>query len=159
MNGSNQHSRKPFWSWFVRSGRRDGATVSVSRRSFGILTTLAIPVTLCAAWYAMMTRIQPRLAASARNAVVEHPLCVAGIVVAFAVMGFRTTVLDYMAFRVYKKAQILVSGGTFGNESELRFRYKAIFGTDTLYHAPEFVGALSVAMLAVSGVVVVFSRR
>jgi hypothetical protein len=148
-------TRERFWPWYARSARRDGASVRVLRRALNLLIGLGLLV----AWWFWMTRSTPWTKVVLAKLAVQHPVCLSGIVAAFVMMGFRTTVLDYLAYSVHAAEGVHVGYGLFGNERGVRRKYEVTFGRDLYYRAPEVCGALSVLLLVISGFALVFSSR
>ncbi|HYG98279.1 MAG TPA: hypothetical protein VD837_04050 [Terriglobales bacterium] len=151
MRGANQQAQESFWAWFFRSGRRDGAVVSLPRRILGIIATLAVVVLLYAAWFALVATTIPN------TSLFLDSVFIAGIVMAFALLRLRYAVLDYLAFRLFQRENVQLLRGC--DEGQLRQRYEATFGRDTLYRAPELISVLGLVIFAVTGFVVVFLRR
>ncbi len=148
-------TREAFWQWYVRSARRDGASVRVLRRIVNLLIVLSVLV----AWWFWMMHSTPRMKVVVLGLAVQHPVCLSGIIAALLVMGFRTIALDYMAYSIYAVEGVPVRHGLFGNERGVRRNYELTFGRDVYYSAPEVCGALSVLLLAISGFALVFSSR
>jgi hypothetical protein len=146
--------REQFRSWYLRSARSDGASVSSSRRVLNILVSCVVLL----AWYVWMAKAHPFVPNTFRKLAVEHPLCAGGLVLAFILMNFRATTLDYMAYSVYRVANVQLRRSIFSSERKLRQKYEELFGRDSFYKMPEFVGASSVLVMIVSGFALVFSR-
>jgi hypothetical protein len=76
-------------------------------------------------------------------------------------MSFRGTVLEYLAYSVYRAQGIHMKWILFfpHRERELRKRYEQTFGRDKFLKAPELFGALAIAVFAISGLTLVFMSR
>ncbi len=159
MNRAKEHEREGIWAWYLRSARRDGASVSYPRRSVGILTAVVVFAAVSAIWYVQVSKIQPNLSKVPGRLALEHPICAIGLVLAFVIMGSRSTFLDYLAFSIYAQEHVTVAKGMFGNENELLRRYEATFGKDLPYRLPDVSGGISVLLFAISGFALVFSSR
>jgi hypothetical protein len=105
-----------------------------------------------------MAKARPFVPNTFRRLAVEHPLCAGGLVLAFILMNFRATTLDYMAYSVYRVEHVQLRRSIFSSERRLLREYEQLFGRDALYKMPELVGASSVLVMIISGFALVFSR-
>jgi hypothetical protein len=151
-----QVNRLAFWSWYRQSARTDGALVRAPRRALGSLTGVFL-----IGWFLWMSRTQPKVAEIAWRSARIHPLPFLGIISAFAFMSFRSTILEYLAYSVYRAQGIHMKWVLFfpHRERELRRRYEQAFGRDKYLKAPELFGALAIAVFAISGFALVFTSR
>jgi hypothetical protein len=159
MHRAKGHKRERIWAWYLRSARRDGAGVSHPRRSVGILIAVVVFVAWSAIWHVQVSKSEPSLAIVPFRLVLEHPICAAGFVLAFLVMDFRSTLLDYLAFSISAHEHVAVPEGLFGNEKELRRRYETTFGKDLPYYAPDLAGVISILLFLFSGLALMLSWR
>jgi hypothetical protein len=155
MTAASHKAREQFWSWYVRSARRDGTRVSTLRRISSILIGFALLV----AWYFWMAKTQQWVDRLYRRLLFERPLFVAAVVVAFGIMNLRSTALDYMAYSIYEVQHVRVPRKIFGNERELHRKYEEIFGRDVFWKAPELCVVFSLLLMFAGGLTLVFSRR
>ncbi len=151
----SQSTREEFWSWYVRSARSDGASVSPFRRTLDIVIRLGLLV----GWYVWMARSDQRIGRLLANLAVSHPLYIGGVVLAMVAMGFRGTSLDYMAYSIFAVEHVKFPRGIFGNETNVRAKYEQIFGRDSFRRVPELWGGLSLLLFFVSALSMVLSQR
>lgn len=74
-------------------------------------------------------------------------------------MSFRGKALEYLAYSVYRAQGIHSKWVLYFGEKEVRRRYEETFGKDKFLRAPELCGGISMAVFAVSGLVLVFTSR
>jgi len=144
-----------FWPWYLQSARKDGAPVHPARRALSVLLTFGILV----AWYFWTSRKDPFITNVMRQAAAEHPLCAMGVVLAFVLMAFRSTALDFLAYRVFATEHIQLRRYIFSSERRLHIEYERIFGKDAYHKLPGLLGAGSMAVFIISGLALVFSSR
>lgn len=88
-----------------------------------------------------------------------HPFCSLGMVLAFFLMSFRATALEYLAYSVYRTQGIHFRWILFFGENGVRRRYEETFGKDRFLRAPALYAGLSFLVFALSGLALVFTSR
>jgi len=151
-----QKTISDFWPWFLKSARPDGVASHSWRRALSAFLT----VTIFMGWAWWWTAKHDPLAVRAFGKLFfHHPVCGAGLVLAFFIMGGRNIALDYLAYRVYAQANLKVSRGVFTTGKRVLLEYQKVFGPDKYSKAPEFIGFLAVLIGVISGFALVFSSK
>lgn len=153
----SQVNRLTFWSWYRHSARTDGALVSAPRRFLGF----SIGIGLLIGWYLWTSSTQPKVTEIIARLARTRPFCFLGIIAAFALVALRGTVVEYLAYSVYRAQGVHLKWVLFFGigADELHHRYEETFGKDKFLRAPALCGGLSVLVFAITGFALVFGSR